>query len=50
MDEGRLGGFHFNNRKYGDGDLIVASTTLRAVPDFLRTLAAEDSARRRSHT
>ena len=25
MDEGRLGGFHFNNRKYGDDDLIVGS-------------------------
>ncbi len=24
--EGRLGGFHFNNRKYGDDDLIVGST------------------------
>jgi L-rhamnose isomerase/sugar isomerase len=25
IDEGRLGGFHFNNRKYGDDDLIVGS-------------------------
>jgi len=25
LDEGRLGGFHFNNRKYGDDDLIVAA-------------------------
>ena len=25
MEEGRLGGFHFNNRKYGDDDLIVGS-------------------------
>jgi L-rhamnose isomerase/sugar isomerase len=24
-DEGRLGGFHFNNRKYADDDLIVGS-------------------------
>jgi L-rhamnose isomerase/sugar isomerase len=24
-DEGRLGGFHFNNRRYGDDDLIVGS-------------------------
>ena len=23
--EGRLGGFHFNNRKYADDDLIVGS-------------------------
>jgi len=25
LDEGRLGGFHFNDRKYGDDDLIVGS-------------------------
>jgi L-rhamnose isomerase / sugar isomerase len=25
LTEGRLGGFHFNNRKYGDDDLIVGS-------------------------
>ena len=25
LAEGRLGGFHFNNRKYGDDDLIVGS-------------------------
>lgn len=25
LDEGRLGGFHFNNRKYGDDDLMVGS-------------------------
>jgi L-rhamnose isomerase/sugar isomerase len=25
QDEGRLGGFHFNNRKYADDDLIVGS-------------------------
>ena len=25
IGEGRLGGFHFNNRKYGDDDLIVGS-------------------------
>jgi L-rhamnose isomerase/sugar isomerase len=25
-EQGRLGGFHFNNRKYGDDDLIVGST------------------------
>jgi len=25
LDEGRLGEFHFNNRKYGDDDLIVGS-------------------------
>jgi len=26
LDEGRLGGFHFNGRKYADDDLIVGST------------------------
>jgi L-rhamnose isomerase/sugar isomerase len=26
LDDGRLGGFHFNGRKYGDDDLIVGST------------------------
>ena len=26
LDESRLGGFHFNNRKYADDDLIVGST------------------------
>ncbi|MBV9281374.1 MAG: L-rhamnose isomerase [Chloroflexi bacterium] len=25
VDEGRLGGFHFNNRKYGDDDLMVGA-------------------------
>jgi L-rhamnose isomerase / sugar isomerase len=25
-EDGRLGGFHFNNRRYGDDDLIVGST------------------------
>ena len=25
LDEGHLGGFHFNNRRYGDDDLIVGS-------------------------
>jgi L-rhamnose isomerase/sugar isomerase len=25
LDEGRLGGFHFNDRKYGDDDLITGS-------------------------
>ncbi len=26
LDEGKLGGFHFNNRKYADDDLMVGST------------------------
>jgi L-rhamnose isomerase/sugar isomerase len=25
LDEGKMGGFHFNNRKYGDDDLTVGS-------------------------
>src|SRR5437773_11065855 len=25
LDEGRLGGFHFNDRRYADDDLIVGS-------------------------
>lgn len=25
LDDGKLGGFHFNNRKYGDDDLIVGT-------------------------
>jgi L-rhamnose isomerase/sugar isomerase len=25
LDEGKMGGFHFNNRKYADDDLIVGS-------------------------
>ena len=25
LGDGRLGGFHFNDRKYGDDDLIVGS-------------------------
>jgi len=25
LDEGKLGGFHFNNRKYADDDLTVGS-------------------------
>ncbi len=27
LDEGRLGGFHFNNRKYADDDLIVGTVS-----------------------
>ncbi|MGL4611825.1 MAG: hypothetical protein ACRCYY_19465 [Trueperaceae bacterium] len=25
LDEGKMGGFHFNNRKYGDDDLMMGS-------------------------
>jgi L-rhamnose isomerase / sugar isomerase len=45
MDEGRLGGFHFNNRKYGDDDLIVASINpFELFLIYVELAAAEDSA------
>ncbi len=45
MDEGRLGGFHFNNRKYGDDDLIVASINpFELFLIYFELVAAEDSA------
>jgi len=45
MDEGRLGGFHFNNRKYGDDDLIVASINpFELFLIYVELVAAEDSA------
>ena len=37
LDEQRLGGFHFNGRKYGDDDLMVGTDQpARAVPDLQR--------------
>jgi L-rhamnose isomerase / sugar isomerase len=52
-DEGRLGGFHFNNRKYADDDLIVGSVNpfelflifceLVALPDPLPRLTIDQS-------
>ena len=37
LDEGKLGGFHFNARKYADDDLIVGSRQpLRALPHLQR--------------
>jgi L-rhamnose isomerase / sugar isomerase len=52
-DEGRLGGFHFNNRKYADDDLIVGSvnpfelflifTELVATPGPLPRLTIDQS-------
>ena len=37
LAEGLLGGFHFNNRKYADDDLIVGlGRPLRAVPHHAR--------------
>jgi L-rhamnose isomerase/sugar isomerase len=44
MDEGRLGGFHFNNRKYGDDDLIVGSINPFELFLIYVELVAEDSA------
>jgi L-rhamnose isomerase/sugar isomerase len=44
LDEGRLGGFHFNARKYGDDDLIVGSTNpLELFLIFSELVAAEDN-------
>ncbi len=43
LDEGRLGGFHFNNRKYGDDDLIVGSVNpFELFLIYVELLAAED--------
>jgi L-rhamnose isomerase/sugar isomerase len=39
-DEGRLGGFHFNNRKYADDDLIVGSVNPFELFLILAELAA----------
>lgn len=44
LDEGRLGGFHFNNRKYADDDLIVGSVNpYELFLIFNELAAAEDS-------
>ncbi|MCX7939179.1 MAG: hypothetical protein N2545_07050, partial [Thermoflexales bacterium] len=46
LDEGKLGGFHFNNRKYGDDDLIVGTINpLELFLIFNELVAAEDAAR-----
>ena len=45
LDEGRLGGFHFNNRKYADDDLIVGSINpYELFLIFCELVAAEQSA------
>jgi L-rhamnose isomerase/sugar isomerase len=45
LDEGRLGGFHFNNRKYGDDDLIVGSINpFELFLIYVELVAAEESA------
>lgn len=46
LDEGRLGGFHFNNRKYADDDLIVGSVNpYELFLIYNELVAAGDSAR-----
>jgi L-rhamnose isomerase / sugar isomerase len=45
MEEGRLGGFHFNNRKYGDDDLIVGSINpFELFLIYVELVVAENSA------
>ena len=45
LDEGRLGGFHFNNRKYGDDDLIVGSVNpFELFLIYVELVAAEERA------
>jgi L-rhamnose isomerase/sugar isomerase len=41
-DEGRLGGFHFNNRKYADDDLVVGSVNPFELFLIFCELAASD--------
>ena len=44
-DEGRLGGFHFNNRKYADDDLIVGSVNpFELFLIFVELTASDDAA------
>jgi L-rhamnose isomerase/sugar isomerase len=44
LDEGRLGGFHFNNRKYADDDLIAGSVNpFELFLIFNELVAAENS-------
>src|SRR5207249_2339650 len=43
LDEGRLGGFHFNNRKYADDDLIVGSVNPFELFLIFVELAAEET-------
>jgi len=45
LDEGRLGGFHFNNRRYADDDLIVGtSNPLELFCIYAELVQAENSA------
>lgn len=43
LDEGRLGGFHFNNRKYADDDLIVGSVNPYELFLIYQELAAAEA-------
>jgi L-rhamnose isomerase/sugar isomerase len=46
LDEGRLGGFHFNNRKYADDDLIVGSINpFELFLIYVELVEAEESTR-----
>ncbi len=46
LEEGRLGGFHFNNRKYADDDLIVASINpFELFLIYVELVEAEESTR-----
>lgn len=45
LDEGRLGGFHFNNRRYADDDLIVGSNNPQELFEiFHEIVSAGDAA------
>ena len=45
LAEGLLGGFHFNNRKYADDDLIVGSIDPFELFRIMREIALGDAAR-----
>lgn len=46
LDEGRLGGFHFNARRYADDDLIVGSTNPQELFEiFVELVEAGDAAK-----
>lgn len=50
IDEGRLGGFHFNNRKYADDDLTCGSTNpLELFHIFTELVAAEGEPKTLKH-
>ncbi len=50
LDEGRLGGFHFNNRKYADDDLIVGSVNpFELFLIYVELVEAEESGARIDH-